>query len=382
MKHKLLPLIIIGVFVILVLMLIPVHYKEDNTYNDQIKNQIVEVNAIQLKIEQEAWREQKEELVQSCEMIKTNLKELTKTPENQTNQIRVYLIGTIAILLLVTCYYYIHLHILKPFHKMKRYTEQIAAGEFEIPLEMSRSQYFGELTWSFDAMRCEIKRARECERQQIENNKTVIATLSHDIKTPIASIRAYAEGLEAGFENSIEKRIKYLNIIIKKCDEVSKLTEDLFLHSLSDMDKLQVNPEETELSAFLEKAVQELTGIKDDIQLIIEQKPVYVCIDPKRMLQILENLVNNARKYAKTKIRIALTISEEEVHIEVKDYGTGIPDADLPFITQKFYRGKNVQNEQGAGLGLYIVSYLMQQMNGQLRLQNETDGLKVILIFS
>ena len=363
-------------------MLIPVHYKEDNTYNDQIKNQIVEVNAIQLKIEQEAWREQKEELVQSCEMIKTNLKELTKTPENQTNQIRVYLIGTIAILLLVTCYYYIHLHILKPFHKMKRYTEQIAAGEFEIPLEMSRSQYFGELTWSFDAMRCEIKRARECERQQIENNKTVIATLSHDIKTPIASIRAYAEGLEAGFENSIEKRIKYLNIIIKKCDEVSKLTEDLFLHSLSDMDKLQVNPEETELSAFLEKAVQELTGIKDDIQLIIEQKPVYVCIDPKRMLQILENLVNNARKYAKTKIRIALTISEEEVHIEVKDYGTGIPDADLPFITQKFYRGKNVQNEQGAGLGLYIVSYLMQQMNGQLRLQNETDGLKVILIFS
>ena len=81
-------------------------------------------------------------------------------------------------------------------------------------------------------MRKEITKARSCEREAIENNKTVIATLSHDIKTPIASIRAYAEGLEANLDSTYEKRMKYLSILMRKCDEVSKLTNDLFLHSL------------------------------------------------------------------------------------------------------------------------------------------------------
>ena len=130
--------------------------------------------------------------------------------------------------------------ILLPFDKMEIFAGKIAQGNFDFPLNFERSNYFGAFTWAFDSMRKEITKARSCEREAIENNKTVIATLSHDIKTPIASIRAYAEGLEANLDSTYEKRMKYLSILMRKCDEVSKLTNDLFLHSLADLDKLKI----------------------------------------------------------------------------------------------------------------------------------------------
>lgn len=89
-----------------------------------------------------------------------------------------------------------------------------------MPLNYERSNYFGEFTWAFDSMRREITKARSCEREATENNKTVIATLSHDIKTPISSIRAYAEGLEANLDNTPENaQIIYqlLCVNVMKC---------------------------------------------------------------------------------------------------------------------------------------------------------------------
>ena len=97
---------------------------------------------------------------------------------------------------------YVYFAILRPFEKMKAFAGKIARGDFEDSLRYERSNYFGEFTWAFDSMRTEIIKARACEKEAIENNKTVIATLSHDIKTPIASIRAYTEGLEANMDTT------------------------------------------------------------------------------------------------------------------------------------------------------------------------------------
>ncbi len=150
------------------------------------------------------------------------------------SNIRFLIMSGISILFLFVVFGYIYKAILCPFEKMKKFAEKVAQGNFDIPLNYERSNYFGEFTWAFDSMRREITKARACEKEAIDNNKTVIATLSHDIKTPIASIRAYAEGLEANLDTSIEKRYRYLAILIKKCDEVTALTNDLFLHSISD----------------------------------------------------------------------------------------------------------------------------------------------------
>lgn len=292
----------------------------------------------------------------------------------------IFVMCGICLLFAAGVFGYVYFAVLRPFDKLKSFAEKISMGNFDIPLEYERSNYFGEFTWAFDSMRREITRARSREREAVENNKTVIATLSHDIKTPIASIRAYAEGLEANLDGTPEKRRKYLAVIMKKCDEVSRLTNDLFLHSLSDMDKLKIVPETFELCGFMENARAEIAAEHNDVNF---QKPdftAFVSADKNRLMQITENLINNARKYAKSDIDVFITLSGENVEIHFRDYGNGIPDEDMPFIFDKFYRGKNCGNEQGAGLGLYIVKYITKQMNGDILLYDHNDGLEAVVI--
>ena len=276
---------------------------------------------------------------------------------------------------------YVYFSILGPFDKMKSYAAEIAKGNFDVPLDYSRSNYFGQFTWAFDSMRREITKARACEREAVENNKTVIATLSHDIKTPIASIRAYAEGLEAHMDSSPERRARYLSILMRKCDEVAKLTNDLFLHSLSDLDKLKINVEPLEIISFVQEAIEELAAQQDDIFFVPPSFSAYVSADRNRLLQIIENLINNASKYAKSRIDVSLSQENSAVLLKIRDYGGGIPDEDMPFIFDKFYRGKNCGSEQGSGLGLYIVKYLTEKMGGHILLHNHTSGLEAVVAF-
>lgn len=285
-----------------------------------------------------------------------------------------------SLLFFVTAFGYVYLRILRPFDKLEAFAARISAGDFDVPLRYERSNYFGAFTWAFDSMRSEIARLRVSEREAVENNKTVIATLSHDIKTPIASIRAYAEGLAANMDSSFEKRGKYLSVLLKKCDEVARLTNDLFLHSVTDLDKLKIVPERLELCALAERVVDEARAERGDL---VFRKPGFtalVDVDPNRFAQVCENLINNARKYAKTEIEIFLTREEESVVLHFRDHGQGIPDENLPFLFDKFYRGSNCSSEQGSGLGLYIVKYVTEKMGGTVALQNLGDGLEVQVI--
>lgn len=267
---------------------------------------------------------------------------------------------------------YVYFKILRPFDQMKDYAAEIAKGRFDVGLPVERSNYFGAFTWAFDCMRKEITRSRAAEREAVENNKTVIATLSHDIKTPIASIRAYAEGLEANLDTTPERRVKYVSVIMRKCDEVTELTNDLFLHSLSDMDKLKMQPEEFEAVPFLSETIREISGERQDVTFVKPDFTPVIFADKKRLTQVVENLINNSRKYAKTKITVSMTEKDGMLELHFMDEGPGIPDEDMPFITNKFYRGRNCGDENGAGLGLYIVRYIAEQSGGSLILMNRS----------
>ena len=225
-------------------------------------------------------------------------------------------------------------------------------------------------------MRREITKARACEREAIDNNKTVIATLSHDIKTPVASIRAYAEALEANMDSTYDKREKYLSVIMRKCDEVSKLTDDLFLHSISDLERIKIDCKSFELNGFLDKAVNELSAGQGDIIFDRPEEKMNITADPDRLMQIIENLVNNSRKYAKTDITILAKREGDSAVLCFTDGGRGIDDEDMPFIFDKFYRGRNCGAEQGSGLGLYIVKYLVTKMGGEISLKNLPHGFE------
>ncbi len=307
--------------------------------------------------------------VKSAE-LKTALSEITT---EKTDNGYIWIVFAAAAVMIAAVFIYVWFKILRPFKKLENYAESIAAGDFDVSLNFERTNYFGKFTWAFDSMRKEIVKARACEKEAIENNKTVIATLSHDIKTPVASIRAYTEGLEAGLDTTPEKRSKYLSVIMNKCDEVARLTNDMFLHSLSDLDKLKMNPQIFELCGF----VQEIAAEYSDVQL---EKPLFsvnVKADKNRLAQIMGNIITNAVKYAKTEVDIKITRAADDVSIHFRDYGDGIPDEDIPFIFGKFYRGKNCGCEQGSGLGLYIVKYVMEQSGGSVTLKNCDKGLEV-----
>lgn len=345
--------------------------KRENS-QDIKSEQIVAVN----EIEQLAKLGEYDKLSEKSAELAYSLRSAQTVFDNGTGLI---IMCGICIAFFIAVFGYVYFAILRPFDKMKGFAQKISQGNFDVPLDYERSNYFGEFTWAFDSMRREITKSRSCEREAIENNKTVIATLSHDIKTPIASIRAYAEGLEANLEGTPEKREKYLSVIMKKCDEVSRLTNDLFLHSLSDLDKLKINPETFELCGFIESTVTEIAAEQNDVRF---KKPFFtasVSADKNRLVQLTENLINNARKYAKSDIDVFITQAEGNVEIHFRDYGSGIPNEDMPFIFDKFYRGRNCGNEQGSGLGLYIVKYIAEQMHGKVLLHNHNDGLEAII---
>ena len=288
-----------------------------------------------------------------------------------------------CIIMILSLLVFIYVRILRPFDELKEYATEISKGNLDVSLKMGKGNYFGDFTWAFDNMRKEIIKSRTAEKNAIENNKTVIATLSHDIKTPMASIRAYAEAFEANMDLTPEKRQKYLTVLMEKCDEVSKLTNDLFIHSISEMNKLDVNKESFDIIEFLDKDVRGLFVSEDEVDIIFpesddESKAILVNADKKRLLQIIENLKSNSEKYAKTKVEISLE-NTDGVKLHFRDFGPGIPDEEMPFITGKFYRGKNVGDENGSGLGLYIVDELVGRMDGSLKLYNRDPGLEVVI---
>lgn len=271
------------------------------------------------------------------------------------------------------------LAVIRPFEKLSRFADEIAAGNFELPLDYERSNYFGKFTWGFDKMRREISNARACEQAAIENNKTVIASLSHDIKTPVASVRAYAEALEMGMDQTPEQRAEYLGMMLKKCDEITKLTDDMLLHALSDLGRLRMQPECFDLAALTMQTAEALSAGIDDVHFKKPLFPADVYADPDRIAQVIGNLIHNARKYAKTDIEIFITRNADFMELHICDSGGGIPDADLPFVCGQFYRGSNTGRENGAGLGLYIVKYIAEQSGGGLMLQNRNGGLEAIV---
>ena len=307
---------------------------------------------------------------------------LRSKPLEDSDGINGIVMCSITVLFMAMVFIYVYLNVLRPFDKMKDYASEIAKGNFDLPLDYERSNYFGAFTWAFDSMRKEITRSRMAEREAIENNKTVIATLSHDIKTPITSIRAYAEGLEANLDTSLERRSRYLEVLMRKCDEVTALTNDLFLHSLSDLDMLQMQPEEFEIVPFLDQSISEISAGHEDVVFRKPDISPVIYADKKRINQIVENLINNSRKYAKTIVTVSLTQADDMVSIHFRDRGSGIPDEDMPFITDKFYRGKNKGDENGSGLGLYIVKYIAERSGGSIELINHTSvekGLEAVV---
>lgn len=278
--------------------------------------------------------------------------------------------------------FFIYRKFLKPFEELEGFAENLARGNWDLPLEYRKDDYFGKFTWAFDNMRNELKHSKERELEAIESNKLVISTLSHDIKTPVSTIRAYAEFLGKKLSAGDGKTRQYADVIMQKADEIAKRTDDLFVHAISMMNRLDVQLEPIVLATKLREilSIYEFSGL--ELRYLDDPWPEGQAeVDPFRFEQIIENIMRNAEKYAPGPVDIRMYQTSDSLGIVFRDYGPGIADRDIPFIFDKFYRGMNVRAVEGAGLGLYIVHELMQKMKGSVRLANLETGLEITLIF-
>ncbi|MDE6401445.1 MAG: hypothetical protein K2L54_02410, partial [Clostridiales bacterium] len=149
--------------------------------------------------------------------------------------------ATVVQLILCAAYfYYVNRAVVKPFYKLKGFAERVADGNLDVPLEMDRKNVFGAFTESFDIMRSELKKARIAEARANASKKELVAKLSHDIKTPIASIKAVSE-VGAAQATGNKERERYSQIT-EKADLVNALVTNLFSATLEELDKLSVTP--------------------------------------------------------------------------------------------------------------------------------------------
>lgn len=279
------------------------------------------------------------------------------------------------LLLMALCYtFYLNRMVFTPFQQLKDFAHHIAMGNLDAPLPMDKHHAFGAFTESFDIMREQLAEARQREAEANRSKKELVASLSHDIKTPVTSIKLVSE-LMLVTEQDAKVRGK-IQTIYNKSEQIDRLITDMLQATLEDLGELRVTMSE-ESSALLEPMIRH-----SDFYGRVTMEPIPGCLllmDTLRIEQVIDNIINNAYKYADTPITVRSEIQNGFLRLEFMDYGDGVPEEELPKLFQKFYRGSNSQSgsKNGSGLGLYIAHHLMHEMKGDIQYYNRPDGFSV-----
>jgi signal transduction histidine kinase len=264
--------------------------------------------------------------------------------------------------------------ILYPFRKLQGFARHVAEGNLDMPLDMDKNNFFGAFTESFDLMREELNKARENERLANQSKKELVASLSHDIKTPVASIKAVTEVMHV--KTSDENQRRQLEIINSKADQINTLITNMFSATLEELQELKVIVTEQSSQVLYDLIRAADYNYKASVGGIAE---CIILADGLRLSQVVDNIISNSYKYAGTSIYVSSVIRGKYLEIGFKDYGRGVSEEELPLIFNKFYRAKNSKEKGGTGLGLYISKYMMEKMEGDIYCENSVDGFTVLL---
>lgn len=340
-------------------------FKSDPPVADRVAVNDAVVTALQENDPAEATELLTEHLTQEAERLDANR-------EGRERRVLFILCVYIGALLLACGWLFIYCErsVLRPFRKLERFASRVAQGDLSFPLEMDRQNRFGAFSESFDLMREQLVAARENERLADISKKELVASLSHDVKTPVSSIKAIAELYQARYGKTEE-----MDVIIAKTDQINLLITNMFTATLEELKQLKVTPEEI--------ASSEIGEIIRDSDYEGKVRPFSLpeCIvtaDRLRLRQVIDNILGNSYKYAGTDIEVSARFEEGNFELCLRDFGPGVPADELPLICGKFYRAGNAEGKSGSGLGLYLAKYFVSQMGGELTLESN-GGLFVII---
>jgi len=302
--------------------------------------------------------------------------------DNITLYINISLLGMMIVTIIVLMYVY-H-KVLKPFWDMSNLSSELAKGNLSMPVKQEKSKLFGHFLWGMDMLREKLEDNKEKELAFQKERKTLILSLSHDIKTPLSSIELYAKALSEDLYDTEEKRKEALQGIAGNVKEIKGYVDEIVTASREDFLNLEVIAGEYYLSEVMKITESyykdKLSVIHTEFQMD-ETEKCFVKGDKDRMAEVLQNVMENAIKYGDGK-RIRISFGEEEdcklIHIE--NTGCHLKKEELPNLFDSFYRGSNSSGMKGSGLGLYICKTLMRKMDGEIFARMKEDVFCVTIV--
>ena len=221
-------------------------------------------------------------------------------------------------------------------------------------------------------MRSELRKSRAAEKKANDDKKEMVAKLSHDIKTPVASIKSTSElGYELSDNEKIKEKFNQINI---KSDQVTALVGNLFNSSINDITEIEVKPL-SQPSSLVKDLIKNADYQNKAPDFQMPECRVYV--DRLRLLQAFDNIFMNSYKYGGTGIEVKACLENDNLLVDISDHGPGVSDEELPLLKEKYRRGNNTEGKDGAGLGLFLTNYYIENMNGRLELYNKNPGFGV-----
>lgn len=305
-----------------------------------------------------------------------NLKELLLVTEIALAMLEAFVFGVLI---------FLKKKLVDPFRDLSELPEELAKGHFKGPVKEEKNRYLGRFMWGMGQLKDALDISRGRQLELMREKKTMLLSLSHDIKTPLNLIKLYSKALEENIYTDEEQKRNASHQIGEKTKEIEKYVEEIMQSSREDLLDMQVNQGEFYLKDLLEKvlSVYNEQCILRHIELKVEgYENRLLKGDVERGQEILENLFENAFKYGDG-CRIELDFYEEDHCQLIRIFNTGLPVTDQEFnhLFESFFRGSNAQGVKGSGLGLYICRELMHKMDGTVFAEMSEGGMAFVLVF-
>lgn len=265
--------------------------------------------------------------------------------------------------------------IAKPLERLRTAVGEISKGNLNYTVIEEGDDEIREVLKALEQMRLKLEDSVHTQMKYDDNRKMLVSSISHDLKTPITSIKGYVEGILDGVAQTPEKKEKYLRTIYSKAVQMDKMIDDLLFYSKLDLNQIPFHFEKTDIVKYFEDCVEENEPemARHGIGMTIENRlsgSHFVMMDRERMKRVALNILDNARKYMDKSdgaVRIILRDTPETIITEFADNGAGIPKQNLPLIFDRFYRSDSARSTAGgSGLGLAIAREIVEGHSGQI----------------
>lgn len=262
----------------------------------------------------------------------------------------------------------------EPIKDLSRSLKSVENGDYECLIKEEGVGEVAELSRAAERLRCRLKDEVLKSDKAEEDRHFLISSVSHDLRTPVAAVRGYLEGIRDSVADTPEKRKKYLDKAIERLDTVKNMIDDLLLYSRLDSGRADYELVKTELFAYLSDFTEEESyGFLSEDKAIVfksEIKRAFVILDPEKFARVLRNITQNAKRYIDREtgcVEIILRRNLNAAIIEIKDNGEGMEKEELSKIFDRFYRVSKARTSDGStGLGLAISKKIVEDMGGRI----------------